>query len=236
MPGLIQSGHKALLIDAGHDTRNWALTAWVENCEFLTEIAEDGSEETECVCDNDVDAVIVAVLTDCELVGDASVGQHNDLELLQDGEILCQSLRLELRNWCVCIQLCQSWDGDFVPWLSNILSLEKKLRRQIGNRNWRGVPQGQALNTGEGNVLCDLNAESFHSGDKDVGCAHALHSLVSKDIELTTIEALVDLVGGSLDRRWNRVHIDVGWGWSSLNSKLMAILPIQPLKLGHMMG
>jgi hypothetical protein len=64
MPGFVERRDQTLLIDAGNDAVHWVLASRVNNGEVLAEVAEDGPKETECVGDDEVDALLVAVFAD----------------------------------------------------------------------------------------------------------------------------------------------------------------------------
>jgi hypothetical protein len=96
-------------------------------------------------------------------------------------------------NGGVGIQLSDTGRSDLVAGLADVLSTEEELGGEIRDGGGRGVVEGEALDAGKGDILCDLDTESLQTDDQDVGCAHALHSLVTQHIELATVQGLVDL-------------------------------------------
>lgn len=52
----------------------------------------------------------------------------------------------------------------------------------------------ETLYTSKGNVLCNLDTKTLETNDEDVGGAHASHGFVAQDIELATVERLVDFI------------------------------------------
>ena len=58
------------------------------------------------------------------------------------------------------------------------------------------VVQGDGFDAGKDDVLGDFNAQSTHSRDQHVRFGHAPHGLLAENVELTRVQALVDVVGG----------------------------------------
>jgi hypothetical protein len=71
--------------------------------------------------------------------------------------------------------------------------VEEELRRQIGERGGLGVEERQRLDTGERDVLRNLDTETPQTGNEDVGGAHTLHGLVAEHVQLPAVEGLVNL-------------------------------------------
>jgi len=93
----------------------------------------------------------------------------------------------------VCIQLGNTRSCGLVARLANILRPKEELCRKIGDGNRRRVVEGQALDACKGDILGNLNTKTPKANDEHVRRAHALHCLVAKDIELATVERLIDL-------------------------------------------
>lgn len=62
MPGLVQSGYEALLVDTLDDAVRWGFTGRVDDGEFLSKVTEERSKQTKGIGDNDIDALGVAVV------------------------------------------------------------------------------------------------------------------------------------------------------------------------------
>lgn len=71
--------------------------------------------------------------------------------------------------------------------------MQEELRREVGERSRLGIEQRERFDTGEGNVLRDLDTKTSQTGNEDVGGAHALHGLVAEHVQLPAVEGLVDL-------------------------------------------
>ena len=72
--------------------------------------------------------------------------------------------------------------------------LKRPLRRKKAKawHLWWGSPRFDRPNAAQDDVLGDLRSESVHSGNEDVGGGHLFHGLLSEDVELPRVEALVD--------------------------------------------
>lgn len=93
----------------------------------------------------------------------------------------------------VGIELGDAGRGDLVARLADIVQVEEELGGKIGDGHGGGVVECEALDAGQGNVLCDLDTQALEADDQDIGSAHALHRLVAQDIELAAVEGLIDL-------------------------------------------
>lgn len=71
---------------------------------------------------------------------------------------------------------------------------EEELRAEIRDLHESGVVDGDGLDTGKADVLGHLDAQAAHADDKDIADGHALHGVVSQDIQLAAVEALIDCV------------------------------------------
>ena len=70
-------------------------------------------------------------------------------------------------------------------------SLRSKKKSKAWHR-WWGSPRFDRPDAAQDDVLGDLRSESVHSGNEDVGGGHLFHGLLSEDVELPRVEALVD--------------------------------------------
>lgn len=64
MSGLIQGRNQSFIINPSDNTVDWVLAGRIDNREVLAEIAENRAEKTECVGDDDIDSLLMAVITD----------------------------------------------------------------------------------------------------------------------------------------------------------------------------
>ena len=83
MSGLIQRRDEPVLVDAGHNTVSGIFARCVEAGEILSEVAEDGAEETEGIGNDDIDALGVAVVAYRKLMVKRGVGKDDDLVLVK---------------------------------------------------------------------------------------------------------------------------------------------------------
>ena len=83
MSGLVKSGHQAGLVDVNDDAGVGGFTSSIADGELLSEIAKDGCEKTVGLGTDEVDALLVAVFTDGNLVFKRRVCQDDDLILIK---------------------------------------------------------------------------------------------------------------------------------------------------------
>jgi hypothetical protein len=95
----------------------------------------------------------------------------------------------------VGVQVGDAGGGDLIAGLADVVRAEEELSREIGDGDGGRIVEGQALDASEGNILCDLDAETLEADNQDVGGDHALHGIVAEDVELAAVEGLVDLGG-----------------------------------------
>jgi hypothetical protein len=160
----------------------------------------------------------VAIFANGELILERSVGENNDLVLIELGKVVCEAVFIKRSAsgartskdgtgehsplsfmdvyWCVGIQLSHPGSCNLIAWLADIVGSEEELRGKIGNGDRCWIVECQALDTSKSNVLGDLNTKTLLADNENIGSAHALHRLVTQHIELTTVERLIDLVRG----------------------------------------
>lgn len=105
MSGLIQGGNKALFVDTSDDARHGGFATWVEDCELLAEVAENRSEQAKGIGNNEINALLVAVITNNYLIFDWSISENDYLKLVECGEICCQAMNSTLAPFLEYIDL-----------------------------------------------------------------------------------------------------------------------------------
>lgn len=102
-------------------------------------------------------------------------------------------VRFEDVDGSICVELSHARGRNLISGFANIFESQEKLGGQVGHGHGGGIMESQALDSSEGDVLGNLNAEALEANDEDIGRAHAPHSLMAQDIELAAVERLVDL-------------------------------------------
>lgn len=82
-------------------------------------------------------------------------------------------------------------DGSTV--FTHILFPKVELRGKVGHFDIALIVESDSLDTSEDNVLGNLQTESSQSRDEDGRLGHLLHGFVAQNIQLTAVQALVNL-------------------------------------------
>jgi hypothetical protein len=83
MSRLIQRRHKAFLINSSNDAVNRVLASRIDNSEVLAKVTEDLAEQTKGIRDNEVDALLVAIIANSNLVFPRSICEDDNLEVVK---------------------------------------------------------------------------------------------------------------------------------------------------------
>lgn len=67
MAGFVEGRDKAVLVDVRNDAIRGGFTRRIDNGKVLAKVTEDRAEEAECVSNDEVDALLVAVVADDKL-------------------------------------------------------------------------------------------------------------------------------------------------------------------------
>lgn len=114
----------------------------------------------------------------------------------------------------VSVQLSNAGSCDQVTTLAHIIRAQKELGGKVCDGHGGRVKEGEALDAGQGDILCDLDAQALETDDEHMRGAHALHGFVAQNIELSAVEGLVDLI--VTDGRFVDLHpgdeVDLGVG------------------------
>src|SRR5699024_3359743 len=82
-----------LLVDAGNNAAQGCLAGRIDDSELVAKVTEEGAEKTEGVCNDDIDALGVAVIGNGLLGRDGRVCQDNNLVLVKLREVLVQPVQ-----------------------------------------------------------------------------------------------------------------------------------------------
>lgn len=102
------------------------------------------------------------------------------------------------------IQLSHPWGRGIMSGFANVLGSEEELGRKVCDFDRCGVVERQTLYTSQGDILGDFDAKTLETNNKNIGSSHAFHSLVAKNVELSTVKGFIDLV--STDIRFVYLH------------------------------
>ena len=162
--GLVQRGDQPVRIDVGHDARQRVFSRGVDDGEVLAKVGEDAAKEAKGVGDDEIDASVMAVLGDGQLVLERGRRQNDDLVSSERVEVRGQAGPGVHRDGCVCIQLGHARSRHGGTRLADVVLSEEELRREVRDGGRSGVVQRQRLDAGQRYVLGCTTSTSVTRG------------------------------------------------------------------------
>jgi hypothetical protein len=83
MPGFVKRRDHALFVNTSDDAIEWILARGINDGELLAKVAKDRTEEAKGVGNDEVDALLVAIVADDLLEEEWSVCKNDDLEFIE---------------------------------------------------------------------------------------------------------------------------------------------------------
>ena len=216
---LVERGHDALrvIVDGRYHGAQRLLAVRVDDLELVAKVAEYLAENAARLGHNQLDAVLMAVGAELELLGRRALRQHDHLEAGQVGaREPASARRLEYAHGHVDVELGEVRLSARRTILADVRLGGEVVRGEVVVGDRLRVLDGHRLDAAENDILGDLEAQAAHAAHEHVGRLHLAHGLVAEHVQLTRVQTLVDVVavaaaavavGVGVGRRWHLIAV-----------------------------